>query len=153
MVGLCFWCLKKLWVPAEVVHVQSPLWQNTQVVPKKHRRWCQSTAVTVQPFLAKSFLIMKERLKWKLQFLFQPADHKAKHRMQKGGHESCNSCPLLKGAGEGLAERHQKAKGNWRSLRGEQGSMKNPMLFWNTESKLLFSKIDRCTREMQESLD
>lgn len=67
--------------------------------------------------------------------------------------ESCNSCPLLKGAGEGLAERHQKAKGNWRSLRGEQGSMKNPMLFWNTESKLLFSKIDRCTREMQESLD
>lgn len=27
-VGFCFLCFEKLWVPAEVFHVESSLWQN-----------------------------------------------------------------------------------------------------------------------------
>ena len=113
-VGFYFLYFKKLLVPAEVFHVESLLWQNahsghaqeTQEMMSKH---CSGyitfpsgmfSNCEMAPQVKNTFFVSTSRSQSKAQYV------------EEGGHESRNSCLLLKEKGEGLAKCHQKAERN-----------------------------------------
>lgn len=114
-VGFCFLYFKKLWVPADIFHVESSLWQNahsghaqeTQEMMLKHWRDYITflsgmfSNYEMTPQVKHTFFLSTNRSQRKAQYV------------EKGEHESRNSCLLLKEKGEGLAKCHQKAKRNW----------------------------------------
>lgn len=107
-VGFCSLYFKKLWGPADIFHVESSLWQNahsghaqeTQDMMLKH--WSHYitflsgmfSSYEMTPQVKNTFFLSTNRSQRKAQYV------------EKGEHESRNSCLLLKEKGEGLAKCH-----------------------------------------------